>query len=520
MTTPLAKKTRPQDFLISLIGRANVGKSTLFNRLVVRNYERRNRLTADMPGLTRDIEIRQGEIMNAHFMVADTVGFQPLKNTMDEKARSLLFGLIDRSQLLIFMVDGLAPLNQLDWQLAEFIAAQQQKKGGKLDCLVVVNKGENSQKLITAMTDVNSLLARCPINKVGGQVIDPIVMAASHGIGMADLYDVLVKVLPEELFSENFGIDEAGEAEHDEWGENHDDSDEDNIDKLLLQEDDKQKSATQHSKQAKIKLVILGRPNVGKSTLTNNLLGHEVVLTGDMAGTTRDATYHDFHFSSNGKETDFEIIDTAGIRRKAKITEKIEKQSVDLALTALRFAHVALLLIDATAPLEQQDMAIIKLIIQEGRPFCLVLNKWDLVENKPKARSEIERQVSYLLPRVKDLPIITLNAQEQRGKRQLLLTVKRLYDRWGQRIDTSTLNKWLRRAMEKNSPPSRKGLRAKISFIINVKSRPPHFVLFLTRKELINENYLRYLENSLKDEFDFAGVPFRWTLRVKKNPFA
>ncbi|MDI9313727.1 MAG: ribosome biogenesis GTPase Der [Hydrotalea sp.] len=521
-----------QQFLISLIGRANVGKSTLFNRLVVKSYERKNRLTADMPGLTRDIEVRSAQVLNARFMVADTVGFQPIKDAMDEKARQLLYGLITRSNLLIFMVDGLVPLNQLDWQLAEFIL-KQQRQGAQpaYNCIVVINKGENSNKLLNARGEVADLLAKYPINRVNGVAVEPVVMSASHGIGMMELYDCLIKILPEEAFADDQDQDDQADDQMDEeageWGKDYDDID-DAINKAAKTPPEKEKtkptkqrSASQirNDRQSTIKLVILGRPNVGKSTLTNRLIGEEVVLTGDLAGTTRDATYHDFTRVINNQPVDFQVIDTAGIRRRAKITEAVEKQSVDLALTALRFAHVAILMIDATAPLEQQDMAIIKLVIQEGRPFCLVLNKWDLVENKKRARAEIERQVSYLLPRVKDLPIMPLNALDGKGIYQLLLAIKQLHTRWGKRIDTASLNRWLRRAMEKNPPPSRRGLRAKINFIINVKSRPPHFVIFLTRKDLMNENYLRYLENSLKDEFDFAGVPFRWTMRVKKNPF-
>ncbi|MGI9461995.1 MAG: ribosome biogenesis GTPase Der [Alphaproteobacteria bacterium] len=502
--------TAQKKFFISLVGRTNVGKSTLFNRLVIKNYERPQRLTANRAGLTRDVAVAPARLFDAEFMLADTIGFQPLKDKMDEDARKILYDTIASSNLLLFMVDGLVPLNRLDWQFAEWIARQQHHQ--PIDCAIVVNKGEAEEKLFNTLAEVASLLAKHPINRVGGAKNIPLIhISANHGLGMDGLYELLVKTLPTDSFMVDEKTHHLGGDDTDATGDKNTDTIADEHSDIIMGDN--------HTLDKKIKLAILGRPNVGKSTLTNRLLERLAVLTDDRAGTTRDATYHDIKKTIQHHAMDFQVIDTAGIRRKSSISEDIEKKSVGLAMVALRFAHVALLMIDATSPLTQQDMAIIKNIIQQGRPLCLVLNKWDLVTDKRKTKSNIERQVGYLLPRVKGLPIVSLSAIDKKSTEGLWLVIKQLHDRWSRHIETNKLNRWLRQAIEKNPPPSHRGLRAKINYMVNSKSRPPHFVLFLTRKFLLHENYLRYLENNLRDEFDLAGIPIRWTLRVKKNPY-
>ncbi|MCX8515671.1 MAG: ribosome biogenesis GTPase Der, partial [Alphaproteobacteria bacterium] len=524
-------------------------------RLVVKHYARPAALTSNLPGLTRDVQVRRAELFGAEFSVADSPGFQQDKDETHERMRGLAREVTRAAGLVLFVVDGREPLNEQDWALAESLGTRGKDRLAA-PCIVVVNKCESRDKTYACEAEVAALVARYGLNRMGGAEIESPIISASHGLGMEQLYDILIQLLPKESSASlstgaMVEVDDHVAVVDDKIGEEvavgHDaelekkiellvgddevgieEISDDQLEGLAAAVESGEELAGEQVLEAEeviepdrpIRLVILGRPNVGKSTLTNSLLRREAVLTGPESGLTRDATYHVFSYDIDKVPTLFEVVDTAGIRRKARISATTEKQSVGVALGAMQFAQVVLLLIDARTPLEQQDMAIIKLVLQEGRPFCLVLNKWDLVENRQRAMSEVRRQASYLLPRVRDLPIMTLSASDGRGIRSLLGEVKKLYLRWSKRIDTSRLNRWLKYALEKNPPPSRGGYRAKINFAINIKSRPPHFVLFLTRKELIDEHYLRYLENSLRDEFEFAGVPIRFTLRVKKNPFA
>jgi GTPase len=443
-------------FTIALLGRPNVGKSTLFNRLVGRKIA----LVDDQPGVTRDRRMGEGRIADLIFTVIDTAGLDDgPKASLSARMSEQSMKAVADADLIFLMIDARAGVTALDRQFAERL-----RKSGK-PIRVVGNKAEG---------------------RAGGPGLleayelgfgEALAISAEHGEGLDALYDVIAEKLPD-------SEDDAS-----------------NLDEEIA--------------QGPLKLAIIGQPNAGKSTLVNAMLGEERMLTGPEAGITRDAIFTDWEWQGRPVK----LWDTAGIRRKRKVEGKIEKLAVTDALRAIRFADCIVVLIDASMPIERQDLTLCDLVAQEGRAVILALSKWDLVEAKQKTMAEVNSKLEDVLPEIRGVPVVTLSAQRGQGIDKLMNAVFSAVDRWSARIPTSQLNRWLEGALDQNPPPAPSGRRIKIRYATQASARPPTFAIFGNQLKKLPDSYLRYLMNTLRRDFDLAGVPLRFSLRGGKNPY-
>lgn len=442
---------------VALVGRPNVGKSTLFNRLVGKPQA----LVADEPGLTRDWQEETGRIGDLTFKVIDTAGFE------DEKKGSLAARMwtqskkaVEQADIVFFIIDGREGLTRLEQDIAQFLRIQNKP------VFLLANKSEGKSQKNT-LTEAYEL---------GFDSVIP--LSAAHGQGMVDLYEVLIPFI------------EAQEKEE-----------------LLEERIDKSRPIT---------LTIVGRPNAGKSTLVNSILKEERLLTGPEAGITRDAIAVPFSY----KEQAFTLIDTAGLRKKARVVESVEKQSTHDTMEAIKYAQGVVLLMDATHPLEKQDLTIAQHVIEEGRMLLLVLNKWDLVENPKEVLDEIQYQLSKHLPQVKGIPCLPLSALKGKGIMAIFDEILQLNELWNKKVTTGELNRWLDMALQEHAPPAIKGRRLKIKYMTQTKTRPPSFIAFSNiPASQWPKSYKRYLLNSLRQAFDMPGVPLRLAVRTSDNPY-
>ncbi len=450
-------------FTVAIIGRPNVGKSTLFNRLVGQKLA----LVDDAPGVTRDRREGEARLGDLRFTVIDTAGLDEgargsLTARMQEQTETAI-GLADA---LMFVIDARAGLTPNDRAFADYA-----RRASK-PVVLLANKSEGKHGEVGAMESYALGLG------------DPILISAEHGEGMAELYQALRALMPE--------VTDKDEAEDEAV-----DTDEDVA-------------------RRPIRVAVVGRPNAGKSTLINRLLGEERLLTSAEAGTTRDSIAVEFTW--NGRE--FRVFDTAGLRRRSRIEEKLEKLSVADALRAVRFAEVVVLMTDAQSKFEEQDLRIADLIEREGRALVIAVNKWDLVEAKPGAISALRAEADHWLPQVKGAPLVAVSGLMGEGIDRLMAAIEEAYAVWNRRIPTAALNRWFEQAIAANPPPAVSGRRLKLNYITQAKARPPSFVLFCSRADAVPQAYLRYLVNSLRDHFELPGTPVRIALREKANPFA
>jgi GTP-binding protein len=448
---------------IAIIGRPNVGKSTLFNRLVGQKLA----LVDDEPGVTRDRREGEAKLGDIAFTAIDTAGFDAgprgsLTARMQEQTETA----IRLADALMFVVDARAGLTPTDRAFAD-VARRANKP-----VLLLANKSEGKHAQAGAMEAYALGLG------------EPIQISAEHGEGMGELYDALRAVLPRPPEGT-----ETATAE-----------DESDAGSLIRP----------------IRVAIVGRPNVGKSTLINQLIGEERLLTSPEAGTTRDSIAIEFHW----KERPFRVFDTAGLRRRSRIEEKLEKLSVADALRAIRFAEVVVLTMDAQRRFEEQDLRIADLIEREGRAIVIAISKWDLMEGNGGKISELRADADRWLPQVAGTPVVAVSGLTGEGIERLMDAIMQAYAVWNKRVPTSTLNRWFEQAIQANPPPSVSGRRLKLNYITQTKARPPSFVLFCSRADAVPQSYLRYLTNCLRDVFGLAGTPVRITLREKANPFA
>ncbi|HUQ37793.1 MAG TPA: ribosome biogenesis GTPase Der [Aestuariivirga sp.] len=444
-------------FTVAILGRPNVGKSTLFNRLVGRKIA----LVDDQPGVTRDRREGLAQIGDLSFRVFDTAGLDDAKKeTLEARMSAQAEMAVEEADLVFFVIDARAGITPIDRKFAEKI-----RKFGK-PVRVVANKAEARMAEAGVLESYSLGFG------------EPLAVSAEHGEGMESLYDVIAPLAPKiEVVSE----EEAEAAEL----------------------------------TRPLRLAIIGQPNAGKSTLVNTMLGEERMLTGPEAGITRDAIATDWSFG--GRE--IKLWDTAGIRRKSRVTGKIEKLAVSDALRAIRFADCVVVLIDASMEIERQDLALSDLVATEGRAVVLALSKWDLVEDKQKVLAEVHSQLEDVLPEIRGVPVVTISAKQERGVDKMMKAVFEAVDRWSARITTSQLNRWLESAVSKNPPPAPSGRRIKIRYATQASSRPPTFAVFGNQMAKMPESYKRYLMNTLRKDFDLAGVPIRFSLRGGKNPF-
>lgn len=442
-------------FRVAIVGRANVGKSTLFNRLVGRKLA----LVDDTPGVTRDRREGEATLADLAFTVIDTAGLEDVTDdSLEARMRQQTEIAIRDADVCLFMIDARAGVTPLDRHFSNLL-----RRSSK-PVILLANKAEGRGE--EGAYEAYSL-----------GLGDPVAVSAEHGQGLGSLYDALRPFVDEALLTENdeeFDPDRA------------------------------------------LRIAVVGRPNAGKSTLINHLVGEDRLLTGPEAGITRDSISIDW--SWKGRKV--RLYDTAGMRKKARVNEKLEKLSVADGLRAIRFAEVVVVMIDATIPFEKQDLQIADLVVREGRALVIALNKWDLIEDRQKAMQELRLECERLLPQVRGVPLIPVSGLTGHNLEKLLTAVGEIDDIWNMRVPTSKLNRWFDDITQYHPPPAVAGRRLKLRYITQAKARPPTFVIFCTRSDAFPESYKRYLLNAIREDFKLPGVPLRLFLREGQNPYA
>lgn len=450
---------------VIIIGRPNVGKSTLFNRLV----GKRLALVDDQPGVTRDRRFGEAHLLGLDFTIVDTAGWEDedaesLPGRMRQQTEAALEG----ADVALFVIDARAGLTPLDEEIARYL------RQSTVPVVLLANKAEGKAG-DAGLYEAFSL-----------GFDEPIAFSAEHGQGLADLFEALLPHLDDKQPVE----DEDGE------------------------EDDELSGP--------LKLAIVGRPNAGKSTLINAILGEDRLLTGPEAGITRDSIAIDWQWTDpkTSESREVRLIDTAGMRKKAQVTEKLEKLAVADARHAIDFAEVVVLLLDATRGLEHQDLKIASMVLEEGRALIIAVNKWDVAEDASGLFNGIRSALDEGLAQVKGVPLLTVSARTGKGLDTLIGAAFEIREAWSKRVPTGLLNRWFDDALAANPPPAPGGKRIKLRYITQAKTRPPGFVLFGTRLDQLPMSYQRYLVNGIRRELGFEAVPIRLNLRSPKNPFS
>ena len=427
-------------FTLAIVGRPNVGKSTLFNRLV----GQRLALVDDEPGVTRDRREGDARLYDLDFRVIDTAGLEEVfDESLEARMRQQTERAIAEADVAVLLIDARAGLTPLDEHFARWL------RRGETPVLLVANKCEGERG--------NAGLLEAYALGLG----EPVPISAEHGLGLSDLHAALEDGGP-------------------------------------------------------LQLAIVGRPNAGKSTLINRLIGEDRLLTGPEAGITRDAIAVDWLY----KGRPVRLVDTAGLRRKARVVDKLEKLSTADSLRAIRFAQVVVLLVEADMPMEKQDLTIARMVVDEGRALVIAVNKWDACADRSAAMQQVRDRLERSLPQTRGVPVVTISALQGQNLDRLLDAVFDAYAVWNRRLPTAALNRWLEAVTEAHPPPAVAGRRIRLKFMTQAKTRPPTFMIACSRPKELPGAYLRYLENSLRDDFDLPGTPIRLNLRKGKNPYA
>jgi GTP-binding protein len=458
-------------FTIAIIGRPNVGKSTLFNRLVGRKLA----LVDDQPGVTRDRREGDAKLGDLTFKIVDTAGLEEgTQESLSGRMRAQTEAAIEMADAIFFMIDARIGLTPTDRYFADLV-----RRAGK-PVIVLANKAEGKIGESGAY------------EAFGLGLGDPVALSAEHGEGLGALYEAVVEALPELT---------ALPPE-----------DEEVVSELILgdEEDGSELDITKP-----LRFAVVGRPNAGKSTLLNRILGEERLLTGPEAGITRDAIGIDFEW--RGRK--IKMFDTAGLRKRANVQDKLEKLANSDALRAVKFAEVVVVLLDATIPFEKQDLTIIDVVTREGRALVIGLNKWDLIPNPDAKLRELREEADRLLPQVKGMPVIPVSGLTGKGVDKLLAAIMRVHEIWNIRISTGRLNRWLEGVIDSTPPPAVSGRRIKIRYMTQAKARPPHFIVFGNQLDSLPTSYERFLINGIRETFDLKGVPIRISKRTSENPY-
>ena len=450
---------------IALVGRPNVGKSTLFNRLVGKKLA----LVDDTPGVTRDRREGEAKLGDLSFTVIDTPGLEEAPEAaLEGRMRKQTDAAVAEAAVCLFLIDARAGVTPLDKTFARLL-----RQAGK-PVILLANKAEGSAGE-AGFYDAFELGAG-----------EPIAISAEHGEGMGELYNALEPFLA------------VAEGEEDEPDE----------------------EAEWDNPLKPLRVAIIGRPNAGKSTLVNRIIGEDRLLTGPEAGITRDSISVEWTWKGPDRDWPVKLFDTAGMRKKAKVQSKLEKLSVGDALRAIKFAEVAVLLLDAEHPFDKQDLQIADLALREGRALVIAVNKWDLIEDKDEKMREIREMAERLLPQAPGVPVVPFSALTGAGLNRLMPAVVKVYIDWNARVKTPELNDWLQEALGRHAPPAVSGQRIKIRYIAQTKTRPPTFVAQCTRAEDLPAAYKRYLINGIREAFDIKAVPIRLILKKPGNPYA
>ncbi len=453
-------------FTVAIIGRPNVGKSTLFNRLI----GKRLAIVDDQPGVTRDRREGDARLGDMKFRIIDTAGLeQAPDDALETRMRLQTERAIEEADLSLFLIDARAGVTQDDHIFGAMLRAS-----GK-PVVLLANKMEGmhgSEGLWDAY-------------RLG--LGDPIPVSGEHGEGMSDLYQAMMPIY------DNY-VDEEADSDGLEW-------------------DDPLKP---------LRIAVVGRPNAGKSTLINQFLGEDRLLTGPEAGITRDAIGVEWkwHDKKRARDWPIKLFDTAGMRKRAKVQKKLEKLSVSDTVRAIRFAEVVVLMIDAQTPMEKQDLQIADLALREGRALVIVANKWDLLGDQDLNYKELREKIDRLLPQAPQIPVLAVSALTGRGLEKIMQAVTDVYMDWNARVQTADLNQWLKMAQEKHPPPAVGGRRIRIKYIAQTKTRPPTFVANCQRSDELPASYRRYLINGLREAFNIPAVPIRLQLKKQENPYA
>ena len=441
--------------IVAIVGRPNVGKSTLFNRLVGKKLA----LVDDRPGVTRDRREGEASLLGLEFTVIDTAGYEdedPI--TLPGRMRMQTEAAVRDADVALFLIDAREGLTPLDEEIARWL------RTGSTPVIVAANKAEGR----------GGEAGRLEAFALG--LGEPLAISAEHGEGVVDLFEAL---------------------------------------RPMIERDEAEIEAEDEDEDGPLKLAIVGRPNAGKSTLVNRMLGQERMITGPEAGITRDAVSVEWDWQ--GRQV--RLVDTAGLRKKAKVDDKLERLSAADARRAIDRSEVVLLLLDATRGLEVQDLKIADATIEEGRVLVIAVNKWDVAENASSLFNGIKAALEEGLSQLKGVPLLTVSAKTGKGIDQILKVAFELREAWSRRVGTGELNRWFEQALETNPPPAPKGRRIKLRYITQVKNRPPSFVVFGNRLDELPESYRRYLVNALRRDLDLGPVPLRLTFRGTRNPF-
>jgi GTP-binding protein len=443
---------------VAIIGRPNVGKSTLFNRLVGKKLA----LVDDRPGVTRDRRMGEASLLGLDFRIVDTAGFEDEDAlTLPGRMRMQTQAAVDEADVALFLIDSRVGVTPLDEEISRWL------RNSDTPVILMGNKAEGKAGE-TGLIEAYAL-----------GLGDPIPFSAEHGEGLVDLFEALRPHIERE----------------DEYPVEEEDDDE--------------------SSEGPLKLAIVGRPNAGKSTLVNRMLGEERMITGPEAGITRDSIAVEWEWQGRPVR----LIDTAGLRRRTKVDDKLEHMSAADTQRAIDFAEVVVLLLDATRGLEAQDLRIASQVLEEGRALMIAINKWDIADSPPQLFQGIRTALEDGLSQVKGLPVMTVSGYTGRGIDQLIEAAFATREAWSRRVGTGELNRWFERALEANPPPAPGGKRIKLRYLTQARTRPPTFILFGTRVDQLPESYLRYIVNGIRRDLGFGAVPVRMNVRAPKNPF-